>query len=425
VKTLGDIYRAKGKYRESIKLYTFVVNNYPGDAAFNSSLVRLADMGREKQGLVENGEIFDYSAYEQPQKVYSEMLKKSPESDAGRDSLFGSGKVFKNGKQYLKAIEKFEEFLAKYSEEELAAKSKVELREIFFELVDKYHAQEGFFQVLLTYYRNFEQFFSELKEPELLFEIGNSYRELGLYNKAISMFTSASTFDKKGKWSEAVLMGTCEALLGLNRVTEAQKGLKKLLGKYKNGKYVQNARMLLSESLMEQKRYGEAVSQLSQYLKKYKTGTGRIKAFYLIGLAQEERKRYKDAVKQYQNAIGQIDRSSESAALKEQKANIQFKIARALFKGKEYKKVITHIEILKKGYIADSRLQWARYLEAESYRRLKESEKSKGILSMLAGVDDKLVRSVAVVEAEYLTWKEEHPDLFTKKKGAGAKTGKK
>ncbi|MBI3814701.1 MAG: tetratricopeptide repeat protein [Nitrospinae bacterium] len=180
---IGDAYYKEGRHTDAVLVYAEVISRFPESEDIYSIRMKMADAGIEQPNLVGASAIFDYTSYIEPMNTYQDVIVKNPSAPLVQEAMFKKGGVLSAENRYVEAIMTFKHLLTLYPDYKMAEEVKSAMRAAFFKIIDTYHSQKGFYTLLLTYYKNFDPFLKDIKDPKILFEIGDSYQQMGLYRE--------------------------------------------------------------------------------------------------------------------------------------------------------------------------------------------------------------------------------------------------
>ena len=120
------------------------------------------------------------------------------------------------------------------------------------------------------------------------------------YGRFVGMFPSSSLVDKAYYYQGF-------SLFRAKKYDEAVKVFTELLSKYPDSKYAPDAQFRIASCYYEQKNYDKAIEEAKKLLEKYPKSVAIADASYLMATSFEALGRYEDAIKEYQKVIDLYD----------------------------------------------------------------------------------------------------------------------
>jgi TolA-binding protein len=336
---IGEAYLKKGDYDNAIKYYTLSYENYPQNRLRDYAVYSIAWTYQQKKDYAKAAEWYRRLATEYPQsslansakladaecsyylKDYAKAIDKLLAARQGIDSLeqkaeveYLLGESYYHLEQYPAAQKYYEEFLAKYSESNLA-------REVTYALGWTLLKQRKFGAAAET--------FSKLAGENDAFAIAAAYRK-GVAEKL------------EGKRADAAQ--TFEALYKANASSD----------------YADNALYDLGLMSYEDKKIAAAKQYFERVTTGYPASDVLPDAYEMLGECLFAEGNYEPALTAYGRAVAQ------TAARPEVKANATFQIAWCFYRTSHFKEAADQFSKFSSEYPGDPRVDEASYWMAES-----------------------------------------------------------
>lgn len=413
---IGDTYHKDGKNLDAVFLYAEAISRYPESEDIYSIRMKMANVGVEAPNLVGSSVIFNYTPYIEPMNTYKDVIIKNPSEPQVQEAMFKKGSILSSENRYVEAIIAFKDLLSKYPEEIRTEEVKASIRDTFFKIIDTYHAQKGFYSLLLTYYKNFDPFLKilmtkDINDPKILFKIGDTYQQMGLYSKAIETYDAVLKYDSKGVYKRDISFRTGEVYYLQERYADAERQLRIFLKSYPDSEMADDARWIIGDSLYNEGKFKEAITEYNLYIKKRSKEFKTAKVYYNLASSYKNIKAFKESINSYKQAIEILKLSKEDT--QGIIVDGEYQILDSLFKMGRYVEAIETADKLAMTYPGDKRAEWALYIAANSYERLKKEDKSIVTLTKLAEIaKGGFYGNIASAEIKNLEWKNKYKDFY-------------
>ena len=414
---IGDTYYKEGKNLDAVFLYAEAISRYPESEDIYSIRMKMANVGVETPNLVGISAIFDYAPYIEPMNTYQDVIIKNPSKPQVQEAMFKKGSILSSENRYVEAIIAFKDLLSKYPEEITSEEVKASIRDTFFKIIDTYHAQKGFYSLLLTYYKNFDPFLKilgtkDIKDPKILFKIGDTYQQMGLYSKAIETYDAVLKYDSKGVYKRDISFRTGEVYYLQERYADAEKQLKIFLTNYPDSEMADDARWIMGDSFYNQGKFKEAITEYNLYIKKRPKEFKTAKVYYNLASSYKNIKAIQQSINSYIQAI-EILKLSKREDAQGVIVDGEYQILDSLFKMGRYVEAIEAADRLAITYPGDKRAEWALYIAANSYEKLNKEDKSIVTLTKLAEIaKGGFYGNIASAEIKNLEWKNKYKEFY-------------
>jgi TolA-binding protein len=414
---IGDTYYKDGKNINAVLVYSEAISRYHDSPDIYSIRMKMANVGAETPNLVSGSAIFDYTPYVEPMNTYEDVIVKSPSEPLVQEAMFRKGSILSEENRYVEAIATFKDLLSKYPDEIRSEEVRASLRDTFFKIIDTYHTQKGFYTLLFAYYKNFAPFLKilkteDIKDSKILFKIGDSYQQMGLYSKAVEIYDAALKYDSKGIYKKDITFRTGEAYYLEDRYADAEKQLTAFLKTYPDSEMADDARWIIGDCLYNQGKFKEAIAEYNLYIKKKPKEFKTAKVYYNLASSYKNLKAFQESINSYSHAI-EILKLSKREDAQDIMVDGEYQILDSLFKMGRYVEAIETADRLSITYPDDKRTEWALYIAANSYERLKKEDKSIVTLTKLAEIaKGSLFGNIASAEIKNLEWKDKYKEFY-------------
>lgn len=375
---IGDTYQMEGKLEEALKVYSQNRVLYPESKGALISEIKMADIG------VNNPGFFNFDQYLDPLKVYQRIIEKYPTTDLAEEALYKQGFAFSEQKKYQDAIASLMTVLEEYSDSDLSKRCFYSLQENLCKLIDSYFSEEKYYPILELYQKYKEPFLAEVKHTKILFQIGESFRQVGLYDQASEMYSKAQRIYPRSHPEDKLILRMGEIYMLKREYAKAEKLLKKLIKNFPESRYRKLAFHNLADSYYEQERFGEARLAYLSALKEKQKIPRDIRGFFYLGECYHAAGNVSSTIDAYRKAIQVADDLGKDRVEQEFVIKSYFQLADRLYQNRKYLDAIEVYTQAVEHYPEDDRAQWALYRIAASYRKVGKEKVDIDSLKKLA-----------------------------------------
>jgi len=368
VTKIGDTYREEGKVEEALKVYSQNGVLYPETRGAMISEIKMADLGISNPGF------FNFIQCLEPLKVYEKVIEKYPATDLAEEALYKEGWALAEQKRYQEAISSLMTVLMDYPDSELSEKCNYSLQKNLVKLIDSYFSEEHYYPLLEIYEKYKDPFLLEIKNTKTLFQLGESFRQAGLYDEALELFGGAKRIYPPNHPEDELTFRVGEIYLLQKSHAQAEKLFKKVITAFPDSAFFQRAFHKLADTYFEQERYGEARLAYFSALKSEEKGVRDIKSLFRLGKCYQALGEESLTVDTYKKAIRIAEDLGAEQGADEFVIESYFTLADFLYQIKWYGDAIeVYTEAIER-FPEDDRAQWALYRIAASYRKGKNDD---------------------------------------------------
>jgi TolA-binding protein len=434
VNRAGDTYIALGQKKSGVRMYASTLQRYPDKEEILTAQLKLENVRLEDPDLVPSQPVFKIGLEPDPLKVYQGIIQKAKEGPDEMEAYYRKSLVYRDQAQYGEAVLTLKTLLEKYPKGALSGEAFEEVRYNLFQLIERYYAQEGFFVVLFTYVDHFDPFLKGIVRPDILVKIADSFRQMGLWDRALETYDRVLENDPEKTWNEHVELNKSRIHLEKDQFDDAEKSARLFTFRYPQSPLIADAEFLLAEALYAQNRFGEAVDQfhIAQDVLRAnppKRERGLLPAVllrvpyyeFLLANAYKSLQRNNLAVIHYQRAV-QSFRDLKKAELELRGVEVpepfyvvqsRYQIVDSLYLMDQYRRAIQEARETLDQYPEDPNASWLRYIVSASYRALHQDEDSGNELKELLAKDQtSIVSKVAESKIQTQEWEKKNRSLF-------------
>ncbi len=299
---VADTYYELGAKESAYKFYDLVIREYPeSDGALISS-IRLA--GRYQKGddetilrIPKGGE--SHQPHLNPYELYEDIIKKYADNPMAQFVMLKIALLQQDDGEYEASINTIKEILKRYPE---TALEKDILQDSYKGLLKKESEKQNYIAVI-NYYERDKDILEISNSPEIFLIVGETCRELRLYNSASSMFQMADKFFLEENRPPELLFGLGESFFRAQDQKNAYKLFMDLVRKYPDHKDVPLAYYRIGQILLKEKKYNEAKKNLKIALPSYHKELARGDIVISIAEALKGMEQYKEAIKWLKEAV--------------------------------------------------------------------------------------------------------------------------
>jgi TolA-binding protein len=436
---IADTFREDGMESKAMKLYDFVARTYPDSEGSVISLIRVAEdaeKGETESSDVPGQQKSVEKKSKSAQKIYEQIIERFPGSPLAHVAMLKLGNLEKKAERYEEAIRIFKDLLAKKTEGKLRKqvaralqdailkfaavhrkegnheKSVTLLTEILtdhpnsnyraevksaleqsLDAIFKKHKNSGDVELIISYYDQLKGVLPFEDMPKLLLQIGDAYREIHLWESAMTVFEKARPFYGKKDLPSHALMGLVESTYKLKEFEKAEKAARAFVGSYPSHYKVAEAHLFLGEIFLMRKDPKKALQFLKVALSKRPDRATRLEVLSAIARASNTLGDYAAAARSLESAIGLIKKEKEipSEVLASAYRELGETNVRQGDKEKAVRSFMKALELQPKGAI----VYGLQFRLAQCYQWTKEWDKAEAMLSRIATSGDPFWSKVA------------------------------
>ncbi|MEE8484632.1 MAG: tetratricopeptide repeat protein, partial [Nitrospinota bacterium] len=249
VNNIGDIYVELRRKKDALKVWGIQARSKPDDDFGLESRLRLAALGHEPVKIIDERKavIWTYRDYFHPEETYNYIIENYMGTKHARNALYQKAKLLFQRKRYIESVFVIKDLFINYEPTRTWEPAVSLVRDNLFELVRKYHDQDGFLTVLSTYYENFDPFFANIKNPGILVKIADAYHELGLYPRALKKLATAQRHDKLNRYGDKIRFMKGRAYAAQKEYEKAREILLPFMDEFRSAKIPAEAIHLLGD----------------------------------------------------------------------------------------------------------------------------------------------------------------------------------
>ncbi|MBI5183444.1 MAG: tetratricopeptide repeat protein [Nitrospinae bacterium] len=413
---IGDIYHMKGMDKESLKLYSEVMIREPNSNEAYYGKIKMADLWVENPDIKITDIILDYTPYLSPMDIYDEIIDRNPSDLIVGEAILKKGIALSKQKRYTEAINLFKDVVTRYTNTPFSKEDISLIQETFYRLVDTYHSQEGFLPILqlLIHRKDLGSYLRDITDIEGLFQIGESYQGIGLYEEAIDSYKRAISLDLKGTYRDRLVFKIGELYLLQENYTDAERVFKEFLKRFSKSSYLPYARLYLGDTFYRQAMFEESASEYRTLIDSYPKDPRISEVYSYLGRSYKKLNKFDMAVDAYKRSINTFETTFKG---KKEVPNYildsYFEIGYCLYKDKRYSDAIEAFQKGMKLYPEDERYLLTLYLVGDSYRRLKEKDNAIAIFSdIVKDFKGELIGELADKDIRGIKWEEKYKEFL-------------
>ena len=360
---IGDTYQMEEKVEEALKIYSQNGLLYPESKGALISEIKMADIG------VNNPGFFNYNQYLEPLKVYQQVIEKYPVTDLAEEALYKQGFAFSEQKRYQEAIVSLKAILEDYPYSDLSRKAFYNVQEILCKLIDSYFSEGKYYFIFDTYRKNKDPFLDDIKNTKTLFQVGDSFRQAGLYDDALEIYKKARRIYPRNYPEDALILRMGEIYVLEKKYAKANKVFQKLIKDFPKSGYRKLAFHGLADSYFQQGSYEKAQLTYLTALEGEQIIPRDIKGFFCLGECYQNMGDIPLSVEAYRKAIQTAENLEKDQVEGEFVIKSYFRLADCLYQSQRY---LDSVEVYTQAaqlYPEDDRTQWALYRIAAGYRK--------------------------------------------------------
>ena len=414
VNRIGDIYLIRGEPEMALKLYGSLARRIPGEKAGLDARLRLAALGHADEKIIEekNAVIWTFPDYFHPMQTYDDIVKNNDGTVQARDAFYQKAWLFSQRKQYIESVLTLKEMMIKFPRTRVLNPVANLVRNNLYKLVREYHDQDGFYSILAIYYENFDPFFMDVKEPDVIAKIGDAYYEMGLYDRSIEKFDQVRDMDMADRFGGMVRYSKGRSYAAQKKYPEAVEMLEPFAGMLDSSEYAPAALHLLGDVYNARSEKEKAVKSYMRAIAVEPEHERVSESAYKLGMIFKEDGKYRQAVNFFNMAIKKYRPKGD----RPDPFHVQesyYQLIEANYRDERFDDAIVFADHAVKRYPDGKQTSWALYVKSDSETKLSEDEKAVESLKELAKKEPSTIYGkVANATIQVADWKLKFPQLF-------------
>ena len=360
---VGDTYKMEGKIEDALKVYSQNTLLYPGSKGALISEMKMADIG------VKNPGFFNFDQYLDPLKVYQRIIEKYPTTEIAEEALYKQGVAFSEQKRYQDAIASLLTVLEEYPDSDLSKRCFISIQETLCKLIDSYASEENYGAILELYQKRKTPFLSDVKNTKALFQIGESFRQVGLYDEALEIYGKAQRIYPRTHPEDELILRMGEVYVLKKAYGEAEELFKKLIERCSESTCRKLAFHDLADTYFAQGQYEAAQLAYRSALKEEGKIPRDIRGLFYLGKCYHAMGNLSSSIDAYREALRVAEQLGKSGGEQEFVIESSFQLADELYQNQQYLDAASVYTQAVERYPEDDRAQWALYRIAASYRK--------------------------------------------------------
>ena len=343
---IADTYREHGMKSKASKLYNMVLRRHPDSEGGLISMLRLsADMQKVESEtlpcLIPIEEIAPYNR--SAQETCKEIMKVHGDNPLSHLAVLRLAHQQHKDKDYEGSVNILRDILAEYPDTPLKGQIKSALGAPVEAILER-EQQAGNYGKIVGYYEEIKADLGDEDMPNLLLILGDAYRGLHLYDRAISTFEKAKKLYTDQGQPATLLFGLGESFYHVKSLEEAERLLKAFVQRYPEDRRAYQAYFLIGDIMLGQKKYEKAMAAFDLAMQKDRDGSYKIDILFAMGETYLKLGDNEQAASAFENALKISPKGRDDHSL-------QFRLA-------------------------------------ECYQRLQERDKTEGILNQIMASGD-------------------------------------
>ncbi|MCK5256305.1 MAG: tetratricopeptide repeat protein, partial [Deltaproteobacteria bacterium] len=207
------------------------------------------------------------------------------------------------------------------------------------------------------------------KDTKALFQMGESFRHVGLYPEALKMYGGARRIYPRNHPDDELLLRMGEVYLLKKEYAGAEVAFRKLINNFPKSKFIKLAFHNLADTYYEKENYKEARIAYLSALEKDERIPRDIKGFFYLGKCYQAMGDISLTIEAYREAVQVAEDLGKDQMEDEYLVKSYFQLADYLYQTQRYLDAIEVYTRAAERYPEDERAQWALYRIAAGYRK--------------------------------------------------------
>jgi TolA-binding protein len=265
---IADTYREEGIEDKAYKLYNLIMNTYPDSEGSIISLLRFAADGKQPgpKNLALQDSTIAFGGT--PREIYEQIIEKYPDKALSQLAMLKLALLWQKKKDYEKSLAVLQEILTKHPETSLKNLEIKVVLQASLEAIFKREKQAGAAEKVVRTYELVKSSLSFENIPEFLLLVGDAYKEISLFEDALSVYKKASKFFTDHGQPAKLLLDLGECYYRLREFYAAERALKTFVARYPEHEEASKAHYWMGHISLERKEYDNALTSLELALQK-------------------------------------------------------------------------------------------------------------------------------------------------------------
>ncbi|MBI3795196.1 MAG: tetratricopeptide repeat protein [Nitrospinae bacterium] len=410
---MADIYFAKGKTLEAVKLFGIQASSDPEGAAGLRARLKLASLGQLPGRVLSKTDEFlnNYSPYFNPMATYEDIITKHPNEAPVLEAMYQKAMMLYRQREYTHSLGVINDLATKYD----AVTGSKQLLDLsmanLYAMVRSYHQQGGEYEAVSVFYNNFVPYFQKIKDEETLLDLADALRIFGLYSKALDKYAELAKLPVSAKNAARAAYGWGASYAALNMYDDSLASLKKFTKPFIKSEYASPALYVLGTVYERMDDDQRAIAVYKLVLSLDKKGDYALASAYRAGLIDKEFGKNDEAVQFFNAAIANFNpKTSEYEYLAK---DSYYQAADCAFKAGRYEKAFKYAQIALDNNPSSPKANWAKFMMSDAQARLDRDEKATASFKVLAKEQSASpYKNAAVAIVGNAEWKEKNQRLF-------------
>ncbi|HID30794.1 MAG TPA: tetratricopeptide repeat protein [Desulfobacterales bacterium] len=394
---IADTYREQGMEDKAFKLYSMVLRRYPNSQGGLISMLRLSD-NIKKVGLQEllSPGVIEEITYNRPaSETYKEIMRAHGGSPLSQLAGLRLALEQQKDKNHEGSIGTLREMLTKYPDTALKEQIKSALRASVKAILEK-EQQAGNYARIAGYYEEIKADLGVEDMGDIFLILGDAYRRLHLYNRAIFAFKEARKSYTDQAQRPTLLFGLGVSLHKTKSFEEAHTALEAYVFRYPDERQAYHAYFLIGDIMLRQKAYEKAMAALKLAIKKDPDAPYKIEILLAMAEASNALRHHDSASTLLNRAIALMNQNKTDFHTRTYDAYWQ--LAETYLRLGENQRAVSALEKALKVSPKGRNDCSLRFRIAECYQRLREEDKTEGILNQIIASEDPFWSTMAAAK---------------------------
>ncbi len=383
---MADAYRETNQYNAAVKLFSHVIERYPGSKEAQEAAFMMATIGVTKPGMKFPSFMAGVSSYNDPIKAYDSLLEKNPPETLKEKLLFQKALALENNGRHKEAVDVYGVLLKRFVRGKYGEESRKNLSRNVVLAVNKYHESGDDVAIADLYFKVFAGGLLKAGDPDVMEKSGESLKNLGLYDDAAAVFGDMARSPRDTREEARVLLALADLDRLRGRTEAAEEKLAGLLKRpIKDGEVLKNIKINLANIYSGKKQYEKAIPLYAEALGAGGDAAGSTAAEYLnYGDALRERNMLAPAVANYQTAIKVYNRNRRQYA-PDIAAHAYLGLGDSLFQERKYQEGLPMYQQVLSLAPEQNYKWWSLYHAGQGYTRLNNTTMADASFNQLRG----------------------------------------
>lgn len=417
---IAESYFLQGKKKEALEAYVQFIDACEDERKTIKSMIRLADMGIEDQKSGTFDEDINVSAYKYPKDTYVKILEKYPEEELAQVAGFKLGQYYADNHLIVESLQVFTALLKQYPNSKIKKNIENFIALKISSAIEQEYKKGNYVESIRIYKDDQLYMVDANLDNKVFYYLGDSYYNIHLYGKAISLFEKViQNYSPKKDYFDIPLDKVYYKIATIYSTTgEHIKAIHicdLLIQRFPTSTLVDKGSLLLGDELLKMERYKKAIEVLSPLARSKKLDDDeKLQSILLTAQCYKNLNDFKMTLASHREALNYFESRGEDFKGSTKAKDVLINLANVFYKNEDYGDAIIVLKQIADIYPQDSGLAEIFYKIGMSAKELDKLDEAKIYFekSYNLAAKDSLTSQMTQTVLSEMDLKDQHENLF-------------